>query len=265
MSISDLAKTVEKFTVANSPTILTAVAVTGTITTAILAGKASYKAATLIEAEERRREHLRDISELPESAEEPMDATEKVELVWTLFIPAVGTAITTCIAMVAANQIGTRRAAAMAVAYSMSEKAFGEYKDKVTSKFGEKKEQSVRDELAQDRVNKKTVESTQVVMIGDGEVLCFEQYSGRYFNSTMETIKKAQNDLNYKILNESYASLNDFYDLLGLDTLASGEEVGWTTEKKLDIFFSTVLSTDQRPCIAIDFTMSPVRNYYKGY
>ena len=262
MSIARMAKNFEKFAVANSPSILTAIAVTGTVTTAILAGKASYKAAEQIaEAEGLRVDPLSEM----QKGYQPLTREEKVKLVWMLYIPAAGSGITTVLAMIAANQIGTRRAAVMAAAYSMSEKAFGDYREKVVTKFGEKKEQVVRDEIAQDRVTKQPAEDRQVIMISEGQILCFEMHSGRYFNSDMESIKKAQNDLNYRILQDSYASLNDFYEKIGLEMVPSGEELGWTSDKPMELFITSVLSPDQRPCIAIDFAVAPVPNYYKGF
>lgn len=257
MSLSEVAKNVEKFAITNSPAILTGLAVTGALTSAVLAGKASFKAAELI----AEAQNELDQSNLITLEQDVLETKEKVQLVWTLYIPAVGACVTTVIAIVAANQIGTRRTAAMAAAYSVSEKAFGEYREKVVTKMGEKKEQVVRDEIAQDRVDRNPASQNQLVMIGDSEVLCYDQFSGRYFNSSMETIKKAQNDLNFKILNEGYASLNDFYEEIGLEYISAGDEFGWSSDKKLEVSISTVLSTDQRPCLAIDYYTRPFKDY----
>lgn len=254
MKVQFALKRLERIAVDNSPAILTAIGVTGTITTAIFASKASFKAAEILRDEEE---------ELPA---EPKDRlVEQAKLTWTLYIPAVGVGTATIACIIFANQIGTRRAAAMAAAYSMSEKAFTEYREKIAEKLGPNKEQTARDEIAQERVDKTPVNDQQIVMMNDREVLCFDQYSGRYFNSEMEILKKAQNDLNYQLIRESYASLNDFYDRVGLEWTAAGDEVGWTCGDPMDLKFSTVMSKDQRPCIAIDFSVSPVRNYYKYY
>lgn len=253
MTLSNITNSVGKFTADNSPVLLTAVGVAGAITTAALTGKASYKAAQII----REAQDWEDMQE----KSHPFETKEKINLVWTEFIPAAGVGVLTIVSIVGANRIGSRRAAAVAAAYSLSEKAFTEYKDKVYEKFGQKKEQNIRDEVAQDRVTR--TPGSEVVIIGDGEVLCFDSFSGRYFNSSMETLKKAQNDLNYRMLGDNYASLGDFYNLIGLPTTPYSEEVGWTSEKLLEVSFSTVLSEDQKPCISIEFAVEPVRGYYK--
>jgi hypothetical protein len=247
MKLSHILKRSEKFIVDNSSTILTAVGVTGTITTAYLTGKATYRVARIVNH--------------PESREPNPDARLFIKAFWKEYIPAVGVGTVTIVAIVGANRVGTRRAAAVAAAYSLSERAFDEYKTKVVEKMGENKEREVRDELAQDRV--KRTEGSEVVILSDGEVLCFDQFSGRYFRSDMESLKKAMNDTNYQILNHVYASLSDFYDRVGLAHTSFSDEIGWNSDEQLELEFSTTLSEDGRPCIAIDFKVAPVRDYFR--
>ena len=152
----------------------------------------------------------------------------------------------------------------MAAAYSMSEKAFEEYREKIVEKIGESKEQEARDEIAQERVERNPLGS-QVIVMNDREVLCFDQYTGRYFNSDMETLKQAQNKINHRMIRENYASLNDFYDCIGLDWVPTGDDLGWNSDQMLELSFTTVLSDDQRPCIAVDFYTVPIRNYYRNH
>lgn len=253
-------KSTQKLVVDNAPVILTAIGVTGTITTAYLTGKASFKASYLIhELEHNVREGKR--------ANLISDVTnrERVELVWKLYIPAVGVGAFTVLSIVFANRIGTRRAAAMAVAYSLSEKALLEYKDKVVETFGQHKEQKIRDEIAQDRVLANPVGNQQVIVTGTGDVLCMDAHSGRYFQSSMETMKKAQNDTNYEVLNNGYASLSDFYNRLGLANTKVSDDMGWNSDKLLELTFSTTMSDEDRPCIVMDFSVAPVRNFFRTH
>lgn len=230
------------------------------MTAAVLSGKASFKAAEIIEHETAHR--LNDAGSRPADFE-PLTTREKVRLVWPEYIPAAGTLALSVTCIVAANRVGSRRTAAVTAAYAISEKAFSDYRDRVVEKLGDKKEREARDEVAQQRVTEKSP-SSQVVIIGSGDVLCYDAFSGRYFMSTMETIKKAQNDTNYSILNDGFASLTEFYDKLGLDKTSHSDNLGWNTDKMLDTFISTVLSDDGRPCISIDFMSCPPQpNFYK--
>ena len=246
-----VAKT-SKIVTDNSPLILTGVGVAGTITTAVLAGRASYKAAYIIA----------DSGEVEQTTQEQLK--ENVRLVWKLYIPAVSVGVLTITSIVFANQIGTRRAMAVATAYSLSERAFEDYRKKVVEVMGENKERSVRDQVAQDQVNENPNRG-MVVVADDTNVLCYEQYTGRYFSSSMEKLRKAENDLNHKILHEDSASLSDFYCLVGLPRTEISDDLGWNANKLLELQFSAVLSEDQAPCLSIYFDVAPGRNYWRLY
>lgn len=255
MTLTSLAKRTEKFLADNSPTVLTVVGVTGTITTAYLAAKASFKASEILDDELERRRLYNENSN--------PSLRESARLVWKEYIPAAGVGVTTITCIILANRIGNRRAAAMAAAYSISEKAFVEYKEKVVEKLGENKEREVRDEIAQDQVNANP--TGEQVLVGDGNVLCFDSFTGRYFRGSMEIIKKAQNDTNYEILHNNYCSLGSFYDRLGLPPVSFSEEVGWNSDHLLEIEFSTVLADDGQPCLSMRFHVEPIRSYYKSW
>jgi hypothetical protein len=252
MNFTDLAKRAERLVANNSPAILTAIGVTGTLTTALLASQASFKAARI----------LGDLEyELEIMNQPPADFKTKVANIWILYLPSVATGGFTVACIIGANRIGTRRAAAMAAAYSLSEKAFVEYKDKVVERIGEGKEQKIRDEIAQDRVNANPVTSREVILTGSGDVLCYDSITGRYFQSSMETLRKAENDVNKQILHDGYASLHEFYSAIGLEATPYSSEIGWNSDTLLELRFSAVLSDDKRPCISIEYHSYPIRNY----
>ena len=255
MSFASFVKKAEKLIINNSPTILTAIGVTGTLTTAYFTGTASFKAAEVI----RQARIDGDISTDPHL--EP-DFKGDFKEVWKLYIPAAGTAILTIACIVCANRIGTRRAAAMATAYAISEKAFTEYKEKVVEKLGDTKEQRLRDELAQERIDRNPVGDREVIIAGSGQVLCFDEFTSRYFTSSMEELKKAQNEVNYKMLHDTFASLTDFYDEIGLAKTTYSDQVGWNCDMLLELRFSTTLSENDKPCISVGFRRDPVKDFY---
>ena len=188
MDIRELLKRAQKLTIDHSPAILTAVAVTGTVTTAYLTGRATVKAVEILN-EERSQQAYQGRVQIQHHEQILLTDREKVALTWRLYIPAVSTGLLTVTCIIGANRIGTRRAAAVAAAYTLSEKAFVEYRDKVVEKLGEKKEQDLRDELAQDKVTRNPGNSSQLVIVDGKSVLCHEAYTGRYFISDMETLR----------------------------------------------------------------------------
>lgn len=257
MNVGDIFKRAGKFTSDNSPAILTAIGIAGTITTAILSYRAGMKVSEDLQIEMDNRINLAgSINRV-----EPMTTKEKLKLTWRVYIPPIGMGCLTVGCILFATGISHRRAAGMAAAFAISEKAFVEYKDKVIERIGEGKEREIRDELAQDRVNR--VPLSDMVMVGDGTVLCFESFTGRYFLSDLETLRKAQNDTNHQVLNDYYASLTDFYNRVGLDRTSNSDEVGWNSDRLLELLFSATITDGGKPCIVMDFHVTPIRDFYR--
>lgn len=259
MDIARTLSNLKKLTFDNSPLILTGVAVAGVVTTTVLAVKATFQAAEVIQ-----EEHAVLLEEVGSSERmAPMTSRYKAELVWKLYIPAVATGVSTIACVVGANTISTRRNAALVSVYSLTETAFKEYRAKVAETIGDTKAQKIRDEVAKDRIDKNPVSNSEVIITGGGEQLCYESMSGRYFKSDMETIRRAMNDINARVINDMSASQNEFNDLIGLASTTYGEEVGWNLDHMLDIIFTAHLADDGRPCISLDYSVQPVRGFYK--
>src|SRR5205814_1440714 len=107
-------------------------------------------------------------------------------------------------AIIFANRISSKRAAALAAAYAISEGRFSEYKEKMKEKMGIQKEKKFADEITQERVNANPPTGS-VLVLGAGDVLCRDEFTGRYFRSTVETIKRAENEVNHEIMHSGYA------------------------------------------------------------
>lgn len=231
----------------HKPTILTSGGVAGVLTTAYLTGRASWIGAELI----MRVEEDRDLTQ------HPLTTFERFKMVGALYIPAGVSGALTIASIVGANQVSANRAAAAGTAYALTERAFEDYKAKVAEQFGAKKEQGVRDAVAQDRVAASV--GSQLVVVDDGKVLCYEMYTGRYFQSDMESLRRAMNDLNFELMNGChYVSLNSWYHMIGLTGTGGGDDLGWDTDRLMELKFSATLSDDGKPCIAFDY------NYVKA-
>ena len=140
-----------------------------------------------------------------------------------------------------------------------------EYREKVVETIGEKKERIVRDKVAEERVKKNPVSKNEVIVTGNGKTLCFDPISGRYFMCSIETIKRAENELNKQMLHDisGYVSLNEFYDELGLDHTSVGDDLGWNTDQLIDINFSSQLNDNGEPSVVLDYLVAPKYDYYK--
>jgi hypothetical protein len=260
-----LSQKVGQFIASNASGLLTAGGVVGVGATAVLTARASFKAAAILRekqaiAEEAQAERVGIRMDVEFSTR------EKAMIVWPYYVPpaVVGTATISSIIM--ANRISSKRAAALAAAYAISENRLQEYKDKVTEKLGINKERSLRDEIAQDQVNNDPP-SKEVLILGSGDVLCRDSLSGRYFHSSVEMIKRAENKINTELFNSQYASLSEFYDEIGLEATDFSDQMGWNTMnmEPFEIKFSTTMSPDNRPCLVLDYSTLPIPDYHKLY
>jgi hypothetical protein len=246
-----MAEGARKFVVDNSPMILTGMAVAGVVTVAVLTAKASPRA-------------VQDIQHAESERTEPLTTVEKVTLTYHYFIPAAVAGSLTISAIVMAQTVNSRRQAAFISAYTIAESRYRDYQQKVVDKMGEAKEQEVRDDIAQDYVNANPINNSTLI-VNDTDTQAFlDILSGRHFLSTVEKVRKAENKLNYQLNNDAYASLNDFYDALGIPHIAVGEDLGWKSGRMVDVRLSTVLDND-RAVITIDFSVEPIGDYYKGF
>lgn len=255
--IKGLAKTISE----NSPAILTAMAAAGVVTTTVMAVRATPKAMNTLAEEAAMRSTLAE-----EFLVQDFTPVEVVRLTWGYFLPVAGMAGATIGCIIGVNSVHTRRNAALASVYSLAESTLKEYQNKVVEQFGQKAEQKVRDSVNEDRV-RNNPPSNEVIIATKGEMLCCDMLTGRYFMSDVESVRRAENNINARIISREYASQNDFYDELGLSHVPQGDDVGWRHGHMVDIYFSSILTDEAspRPCLAISHNNFPIANFYKAH
>lgn len=255
INLANLFKEVQTFVTDHSPEILTGLGIGGMITTTVLAVKATPKALTLIKD---KQEEL-----YPESTQK-LTPAQTIKATWKCYIPAAVTGVTSIACLIGASSVNARRNAALATAYNLSATALSEYKEKVVETVGEKKEQAIRDKVAEERIKKEPVNQSAIIVSGTGNTRCFDTITKRRFVSDIEQIKRIVNELNRRMINgDDYVSLNEFYYELGLtDGCDIGDELGWNVTRGLiEIDFSAQLDTDGVPCIVLDYSVAPKRGY----
>lgn len=245
MKLSRIVQQTKKSVKKNSPVILTAVGITGMVTSTVLAVKATPLALDLIsEAEFEKGEEL--------------TKKEVIKATWKPYMPAVGTAVFSIACIIGANSIHMRRSAALATAYKLSQSALHEFKEKAVEVVGEKKVSEIKQKVNQDKVDKDPVSKTEVIITDKGKTLMYDTISGRYFESSIEEINKIVNELNRDMLSDMYISLNQFYSAIGLQHTKAGYDLGWQCDKGLiEVDFGATIADDGRPCITIDFPYPP--------
>lgn len=235
----------------HSPEILTGIGIAGMITTAVLAVKATPKAEELIKKYKENEE------------KEELTAVETIKAAWKPYIPAAITCGISVLCLVGASSENLRRNTALATAYTLSESARKEYRKKVIETIGEEDEETIRDAVIKDRIDSDPPRDKEIIITGNGNVRCYDAWSGKYFESDMNSIKKAVNELNRQMLSDMYISLNEFYTEIGFKEMpVMGDRLGWNVDKGLiDVEFSSQLDDKGMPCLVMIFTNEPVYDY----
>lgn len=244
-------KNAKKVVSKHSPEILTGLGIAGMVTTTVLAVKATPKALELIE--EKKETEGKD----------ELTPVEVVQATWKCYAPAVVTGVVSTACLIGSNSVSTRRSAALATAYKLSENALSEYKEKVIEELGEKKEKHIREKVETAKVEKQPVSTSEVHVTGKGQTLCYDGLSGRYFESSVEEIRSAENELNNRMLHDitGYASLNEFYDEIGLAHTEVGDMIGWKASHLIKIHIGATVSDDNRPCLTLIHDNRPIYEY----
>lgn len=248
----------------NSPHILTGLGVAGAIMSVIMAVKATPKALEVIHQETEFRRDPRSVSENdPEHLEpdEELAPLDVVEVTWRIYAPTAAMLILTSICIVGANSILTKRNSALAGLVALAEGALYDYQKEVVKQIGPKKERLIQDKLGQkDLDDHPFTKETKVHLTGQGDYLCRDQLSGRYFYSNIESIRRAEVAFNKQLVNDWAISLNEFYHDLGLDPIDMGVAVGWTMEHGLmDVDAISGLAGEELiPCLVLIHRNKPV-------
>lgn len=245
---------VKKALTRRSPEILTALGITGFLTTVVLACKATPEAGYHHNLHSMERARLDDKNKVRGSY-----IQEAKEIV-PLYTPAIisGGISIACVLM--AHKVQADRTAAIVTAYSVAERTLSTYQSKVIEKLGEDahKElmQAVTDKLAEDDAPFDGGYSYSPEE--DGKCLCYDRVTGRYFRSTPEDIRSAESEVNKRLIDEVTVPLSEFYFALGLeDRSFVCEGLGWDLAKdKLDVYFTSMLDDEKRPCLVLNYNVS---------
>lgn len=248
--------------------IMLGLTVTGVILTGITAAKAGIKAKEIMDAQKKKVEELEERLENDEiNDDEFLDEKKEITVstvkeMAPVVLPPVIIAGTTVYSAVSGYKSASKQIAAITAAFNITEKKLSEYQDKAIEMFGDKKAQTIKDGIAADKVKSEPPKDDLIIRTGHGEVLCLDDYSGRYFYSDPEHIRKCVNDVNEQLRDEFYVSLNDFYDALGLPNCKLGSDIGFCMEDgNLNVSFSftgaTLGDKDNIPCLVLNYDVSP--------
>jgi len=192
---------------------------------------------------------------------EPLTPANKLELAWPYFVPAAAVGGATIACIIGSHTLSSRRNAALVTAYTLTEKAFKDYKGAVVKQLSKKDVEKVEEEYITKRMEESSPHN--LVILKGREQLCYEVLTGKFWVCDPEDIKRAVNDLNHKMLSGSEygIDMNEFYSRVGLAPTPMGERLGWNVDALLDVQYSSYLDpTTNQVALAISYNNPPFPN-----
>lgn len=218
--MSSLLRNPKLFMKQNSATILTGIGGAGVIVTSVMAVKATPKALMLLEEAEKEKQ-------------EELTKLEKVKVAGPVYIPAIVIGVSTIACIFGANALNKRQQAAITSAYALVNSSYQEYKDKVKELYGKDANDEVKNEIAKDKYKEADIPKD------DEKELFFDEFSGRFFRSTLEKVQRAQYEINRDLSFRDWATINEFYDYLDIPHVDAGDIIGWSTTMNGEMYWQT--------------------------
>ncbi len=204
----------------HAPVILTGMAAVGVVAAGVLSGKASIKASRLLEAEKAEKEA--DLTVL-----------ETFRIVLPTYASTVAVGMATLGCLVGVGVLNHRNQTSIAAAYGILDANFKSYRKAAKEVFGEDADKKIIAEVAKSTyLHGGGVFSSGIIYEAEldtdsEETLFYEEYTGRYFQSTVPAVMNAQYHLNRNLALKGEVSINEFFTFLGLENTPNGDDIGW--------------------------------------
>lgn len=237
----------------HSPEILIVAGVVGTVTSAVMACKATLKVNEVLDKAKQDINTIHDVAADVEAgirpADEytPEDQKKDLTIVYTktgielvkLYAPAVIVGALSIASIVSSHRILRKRNVALAAAYATIDQSFKEYRGRVIERFGKELDRELKYNIKSKEVEERVVDEDGHEQIVKKTVEVGEPSDyARFFDETCTGWEKnAEFNLTFLKLQQSYANeklkaqghlfLNEVYDMLGMQRSKAGNVVGW--------------------------------------
>lgn len=241
----------------HSPEILMVAGVVGTVTSTILACKATTKLSQILEKKEK---DVNDIHRYAEAENKECEYTENdlkkdLTIVYTqtgiklvkLYAPSVVLGTLSIASIVSGHHILKKRNIALAAAYTVVDKGFKDYRKRVVERFGDQLDKELRynikaqeiEEIVTDENGNETIEKKIVNVINGNDLSDFARFwddgntgwtKDPQYN--LMFLRNQQSWFNDLLKSRGYVFLNEVYDALGFPKIPEGQVVGWLYDEK---------------------------------
>lgn len=238
----------------HSPEILITAGVVGTVTSTVLACRATLKVNDILQDSKEQLDKIHTVRNDEKYSEQytEEDARKDTTVVYVqtgiklvkLYAPAAILGTLSVASILTSNNILRKRNIALGAAYAAVDKSFKEYRSRVMERFGETvdkelhyniKSKDISDEATTDENSEKRVASpdykSEFAQVLDKN----SRYWDKNFDVMLNILSMQQNLANDMLRANGHLFLNEVYDLLDLPRTKAGQIVGWIYDPKNNI------------------------------
>lgn len=240
-----LAGNTSRFIKKNSAIILAIAGVIGVGAAVYTTAKAVPKAQEKIkEAEDKKGKEL--------------DGYETFVAAAPSYILPASITVATVACIVGGAVIGRKHEKSLIAAYGLVDSSFKRYRSKLIDLHGEEADREIRDAVCREYCDV----CLRDIDFPDGKYIWVDDISGRTIEAYERQVMEAEYHLNRNFTMRGYATLNEFYNFLGLPETEEGERIGWSMSDGytwIDVEHRRLDNPDENgtPCYAIDFIFGP--------
>ena len=184
---------------------------------------------------------------------------ERIKIYAKIYSPPAIAILVTGACVLGAHSISVKRESSLLLAYEGARQVYDRYRASVQDRLGPEEKQ-----IAEKAASKMELYPHNAALVyGEGDVLFYDAYSGRYFKSTVNKIDRVVNELNYTLLREMCVSLNEFYAGIGLDGISLGDQLGWNEQRQIEVHYGAKVSEEGKAVVVVDFVVEPTEKWFK--
>lgn len=171
---------------------------------------------------------------------------------WREYVPSAILFTAGSLVLVIVVRGNEQQVLALSKSYDLVKTAYDSMRDNLPPKVLTAAEQKTLERDVNDRFN---VPQNALVLVPP-TVYCFDHLTGQSFTSSVEKIHKACQALNYTVIHDGFATMNDYCDELGLEYTQSGNLIGWDSGP-ITFTISTKLKDETVPVVVISVSPLP--------
>jgi len=208
---------------------------------------------------------IKDTTKACKLITDDMALKEKIKKTWKCYIPSGIIALSTILCIIYSDQVSMNEKIALLNTLTTVQNKYKLLHESVDENCDEETKTKILNDTVKNKVPK------DLYLERTGKKIFWEEYTGKFFSRTIDEILRAEHLFNKQLSIVGKASLNDFYNCLGIPETEDGEYLGWSvynecyisaaTNPWVDFEHSKMEDDDGCEYYYLNYSNQPIMNY----